>query len=143
MVVASSLCVCSMHVVWAEVRTGSVFSLRSPTYSPRRVRVLTLRVSLMHWSSICLGQIECNTMPSAPWWHPVTLRVLRRLNTKSPTESRWPAKWRATNINDVSLEAEDVSEAPLSFGAAVRATMERFDDVLDRACVLKSSPNFL
>ena len=54
-----------------------------------------------------------------------------------------------TNINDVSLEAEDVSEALLSFGAAARAAMERFDDVdlesefLDRACVLKSPPNFL
>ena len=54
-----------------------------------------------------------------------------------------------TNINDVSLEAEDVFEAPLSFGAAARAAMERLDDVdlesefLDRACVLKSPPNFL
>ena len=54
-----------------------------------------------------------------------------------------------TYINDVSLEAEDVSEAPLSFGAAARAAMERFDDVdlesefVDRACVMKSLPNFL
>ena len=50
-------------------------------------------------------------------------------------------------INDVSLEAEDVSEAPLSFGAAARAAMEDNVDLesefLDRACVLKSPPNFL
>ena len=45
-----------------------------------------------------------------------------------------------TNINDVFLEAEDVSEAPLSFGAAARAATERFDNVdlesefFDRAC---------
>ena len=53
-----------------------------------------------------------------------------------------------TNINDVFFEAKDVSEPP-PFGCSSEGSNERFDDVdlepefLDRACVLKSPPNFL
>ena len=100
----------------------------------------------MLWSSICLedDRVEHHAIGT-----PVQASDNEGHSEIEPDRESVAREMESPTINDVSLEAEDVSEAPLLFGAAARAAMERFDDVdlesefLDRACVLKSPPNFL
>ena len=74
------------------------FNLQSPTCH----RVLTLRVSLMHWSSTCLGKrIECNTMPSAPASDNEDSSEVEHEESDRESASEMESP---TNINDVSLD---------------------------------------
>ena len=124
---ADSCCVC------AEVRTGSVFSVLSDEVQPT-IPDVSQRSDIQSFIDALEFDLSRDEDPvqhhAMGTWVPASdLRVLRKLY-KSPT-----------NINDFSFEAEDVSEALFSLGAAGRAAMERFDDVDLK--MKKSLPNFL
>ena len=75
------------------------------------------------------NQTVCSTMPSAPPLPNDNEGHSEVEHEESDRESVVPSEVESpANIDEDSL-AEDVSVAPLSFGAAARAAMEGLDDV--------------